>query len=121
MLRIVSFLALSLMLPSQALAGDYDGVWVFSGVADSDYFLVSQSTDTLLVVGVNLEMDGWDAFLGHIGQSNAARMDTLLSQDGTQVEFTIRFTSLTRANVVIHSCDDCQLPLGTPLPLDKIF
>ena len=121
MLRIVAFLSLSLLLPGKALAGDYDGVWVFSDVTDSDYFLVLQRDSTLLLVGVNLELDGWDAFIGNVGQANAARLRTLVTQDGSEVDFTISFTSPTAAQLVVLSCDACELPLGTPLALRRIF
>jgi len=121
MLRTIAFLSLSLLLPSSALAGDYDGVWVFSDIAGSDYFLVNQSNDTLLVVGVNLEMDGWDAFVGNVGQNNAARLRALVTQDGTEIDFTVSFTSPSTAQVIIHSCDACELPLGTQLPFGRIF
>lgn len=47
MLRIVAILSLSLLFSNQALAGDYDGVWIFEGIADSDFFIVNQNASTL--------------------------------------------------------------------------
>lgn len=96
-------------------------MWVFSDVAESAYFLVLQKDSTLLVVGVNLALDGWDAFIGNVGQSNAARLRALVRQDGSQIDFTVTFTSPTTAQVVIRSCDSCELPLSTPLAFRRIF
>ncbi len=121
--RIFGILALYLLFSSQALAGNYDGVWVFEGIDDLDFFIVNQNAGTLLMVGVNKDMDGWDAFVGVISDSNTVEMDTLLSQDAEQIELTATFTSPTTGNIEIRSCLICDtgFPLNVPLPWIKIF
>lgn len=108
-------------MTAPAIAGDYDGVWIFDDQSTSDYYLVTQNGGTLLLVGVYAAMDGWDAFVGSIGTGTQAQMRTLLSPDGTQAVFTLTFTSPTRAQMVLQSCNACDLPLATELSLVKIF
>jgi hypothetical protein len=111
-----------LMLSASLEAGVYDGVWIWD--LTSDYFVLYQKGDQLLVVNAWKGMDGWNAHIGPINGSTAT-ISTILDPDGSIASATLHFVSQTEGTLTLHSCSDCDYtplePLETPLPVHKIF
>ena len=126
MSRKLVYAFIGLLLSGAALAGEYDGVWVFNFDVDPnpDYFILYQKGNTLLLVSAYREMDGWDAMLGEFVTDSSARISTLLTSDGSSVDVRLNFTSSTTATGTLVSCapqEACDIPVGVPVGTHKIF
>ena len=126
MFRKLAYAIVGLLLSGAVVSGEYDGVWVFDFAVDpnSDYFILYQKGNALLLVSAYREMDGWEALMGDFVTESSARVSSLLNSDGTSVVLTVNFTSSTTATVTLDSCApqaECDIPVGLPLSTHKIF
>ena len=125
-LRGLAFAGGVLLSLNVAIAGDYDGVWTLSTgtEADQDYFILYQNGSTLLLVNNYGELDGWEAWTGQFSTPDSVTVSTIISDDGTATVVSINFTSLTTATITLDSCNPasaCDIPIGVPIPANKIF
>ena len=115
-----------LFLSLNLYAGDYDGVWEFSGFPriSDDYTMIRQNGSQLLVVGLCNELDCWDASLGSIN-GNQAEVSLIAEIDGWTGRYSITFTSATTAvfTITAFDCNGCNNPppLNTPFQMKKVF
>ncbi len=127
-MKKILFSFIFLLVSVNVYAGDYDGVWEFSGFSrlSDDYTMIRQNGNQLLVVGLCSDLDCWDASLGPIN-GNQAEVDLFIEIDDWTGHYSIRFTSKTTAVVTItaFNCNGCgddeRPPLNTPFKMRKIF
>jgi len=111
------------LLSVNLYAGDYDGLWLLEG--ETEFTMVRQNGDQLLMIGIEGDQSGWWADFGTIS-GNTAQMETIIDTSNTSVEFTVIFTSSTKAEAVITSCtgptcSDEETSPGASFVFNKIF
>ena len=113
-----------LMCSAYSHAGTYDGVWTIDAEPfKENFYMLYQRDGQLLMVGLEGDMNSWEAFIGPIS-TNRGNLRILLSpEENFDLNAVLEFSSSTTGTVNILSCSgDCQgIPLNQPLPFNKFY
>ncbi len=128
MRKILAFLALFLLSSLAAAAGEYDGIWALDIPANTDFFSIHQQSNIVIVANLDDSIDGggWDAYKGFIN-GDTVTADLLVSTESSgKISIQIIFTSPNKAILKMVACIPakgtlCPWPVGTQLPMIKIF